>query len=199
MRTRPGSWCRSWWRGRRRDSRCRCGWRKISRCRSRTGRYSCCSCRSRSGRSAAYRRKDIHPAPAIDIVRRTRVTALGVTDMHSRVVQCIATGRKLVAQTWNCTPQQGHGPGNMRSSHGCPAEIAIVTTIARVDSRASIGTRSSDIGLYPSASVSGNRTTAAKAGYGVCVSVQRADRIGRLVNSGRIFHGGTTRSGVLRG
>ena len=119
--------------------------------------------------------------------------------MHSRVVQRVATSRKLVAQTRNGIPQQRHGPGNMRSGHRGAAEIATVTTIARVDSRTSIRTRRSDIGLYPAASISCNRTTTAKASYGVCASVQSADRVGRLVNSWRIFHGGTTRPGVLRG
>jgi hypothetical protein len=205
MRSWPRSGGRSTsggWSGPRSRGRSRCGRRKISRCRRRTRRRSRGSTCRRSRRrrwAAAYRRKDIHPAPTIDIVWRARIAALGVTDMHSRVVQRVATSRKLVAQTWDCVPQQGHGSGYMRSGHRGAAEIPAITTVARVDSRASIRTRSSDIGLYSPASVSCNRTTAAKAGYGVGAGVQRAHRIGRLVNSGRIFHGGTTRPGVLRG
>ena len=38
------------------------------------------------------------------VVRWTCVAALSVADMHSRVVQRVATSRKLMAQTRNCIP-----------------------------------------------------------------------------------------------
>src|SRR5437763_6031092 len=84
----------------------------------------------------------------------------------------------------------------MWSSHGCAAESGI-RAISVVSARASRVTWRSNIRLYPAATVSCNWTAAAKGGNCVGASVQRADRVGCFVNSWRIFHGGTTRPGVL--
>src|SRR6266545_3687183 len=86
----------------------------------------------------------------------------------------------------------------MRSSHGCTAKSGI-RAISVVGARASRVTWSSNIRLYPAATVSCNRTAAAKGGNRVGASVQRAHRVGCLVNSWRIFHGGTAWPGVLCG
>jgi hypothetical protein len=88
-------------------SRRRCGRRKIGRCRRRTrwrSRSRSCCRRGRRRWAAANRRKDIHAAPAIDVIWRAGVAALGGTDMHCRVVQRVATSRQLVAQTRICIP-----------------------------------------------------------------------------------------------
>ena len=83
----------------------------------------------------------------------------------------------------------------MRSSHGCAAGSGI-TTVARIVARARVSARSSDIRLCTIASISRDRTTAAKAGNSVCSGVQSSDRVGRLIKRRRIGHRGTTGAGV---
>jgi hypothetical protein len=104
-----------------------------------------------------------------------------------RVVQRVATGRKLVAQTRNGIPQQGHGSGDMWSSHGRAAGRRIII-IAAVGGRASARARCSDIRLDPVALIGGNRAAAAKGSNGIRASVQGSCRVGCGVKSGRILH-----------
>jgi len=120
--TRPCRWrgpgC---WRWSRRSRR-RC-------CRSGTGSWRGGRRRSGSGRrrrcAASHSSKNIDPAPTIDIVWRARGSALSRTDVDSRVIQRIAGRRKLMSQARNSRPHQGHCACNVRSSHGCAAEICI--------------------------------------------------------------------------
>ena len=195
----PWTGCRRGGSYSRRDSRCR--WNRSRWRRARTWRYgrgrASCRCRSRR-RQTAHRGKNIHAAPAINVVGWPRIAALSGSDMHSRVVQRIAAVCKLVAQTRNCIPQQGHSSCNMRSSHGCAAEKG-VRAIRGIGARASGVTWSSNVGLYPPASVSCNRTTATEGSNVIGTGIQSSDRVGRLVNSRRIFDGGTIWPGVLRG
>ena len=69
--------------------------------------------------------KDIDATPTIDVVWRARVAALSRSDVDSRVIQGIAARRKLVSQAGNSRPQQGHCAGDVRSGHGCAAEIRV--------------------------------------------------------------------------
>ena len=107
--------------------------------------------------------------------------------MHSRVVQRVATGRKLVAQIRNGIPQQGHGSGNMRSSHGRAAGRRIII-IAAVGGRASVSPRCTEIRLDPVALIGGNRASAAKGSNGIRAGIQGSCRVGCGVKSGRILH-----------
>ena len=108
--------------------------------------------------------------------------------MHSRVVQRVPAVRKLVAQTRHGVPQQRHGASDMWSSHRCATEICI-GAIAGIGGRARARAGSADIRLYPVASIGCHRAAAAKASYRVGAGVQRAGRVSRLVNSGRILYG----------
>ena len=85
--------------------------------------------RSSSGRrrrcTSSHRSKDIDPTPTIDVVWRARGSALSRIDVDSRVIQGIAARRKLVSQAGNSRPQQGHCARDVRSSHGCAAEIRV--------------------------------------------------------------------------
>ena len=83
----------------------------------------------------------------------------------------------------------------MRSSHGCAAGSGI-TTVARIVARARSCSRRGDVRFSPVATISRNRTTAAKAGNSVCSGVQSSDRVGRLIKRRRIGHRGTTGAGV---
>ena len=65
---------------------------------------SCCRRRGRWRGPPPTAAKDIDPAPAIDIIWRTRVAALSRSDMDSRVIQRIAARRKLVSQARNSRP-----------------------------------------------------------------------------------------------
>jgi len=85
----------------------------------------------------------------------------------------------------------------MRSRHG-RATGSRITTVARIVARTCACARSSNIRLCTIASISRDRTAAAKASDGIRSGSQRADRIGCRVNSRRICHRGTTRPGVLR-
>jgi hypothetical protein len=104
-----------------------------------------------------------------------------------RVIQRIAALRQLMSQTWHCIPQQGHGSGDMWSSHGRAAGRRIII-IAAVGGRASVSARCSDIRLDPVALIGGNRAAAAKGSNGISASVQGSCRVGCGVNSGRILH-----------
>ena len=61
-----------------------------------------------------------------------------------------------------------------------------ITTIAGISSRANANARRSDIGLYPVASIDCDRATAAKGSNVIGASDQGPDRVGCLINPGRI-------------
>ena len=85
----------------------------------------------------------------------------------------------------------------MRSGHRCAAGGGI-TTVAGIVARARSCSRRSDVRLCTIASISRDRTTAAKAGNSVCSGVQSSDRVGRLIKRRRIGHCGTTGARVAR-
>ena len=66
----------------------------------------------------------------------------------------------------NGRPQQSHGAGDMRRSHGCAA-CCPIAIIAVISGRARVCPRSSDIWLDPVAAVPGDGATAAEAGYDI--------------------------------
>ena len=212
--------CCSWWCWRRRSerwSRCYCGCRSYTRCRR--CRWSCRSCRTwcwsrcRPARSRrywwgrirnwgwrrrSYGRCDINPAPAINVVWRCRVAALGILDLNSRAIQRVATRLDLMPQAGNGRPQQCRGAGNMRSRHGCSAGGRI-TTVAGIVARARVSTRSSDIRLGTIAPISRNRAAATKASDSVRSGVQSSDCIGSLIKRRWVGHRRTTGAGITRG
>ena len=191
--TRPYRWpgSRCWRRSRRRRCRCGCGgagcWRGGRRRRSR-GR--------RRWRTSSHCSKNIDPPPTIDVVWRASISALSRSDMHSGVIQSIATRSNLMPKAWNSRPEQGHRAGDMWSSHGRATEICI-RTICVICGRTGVRTRCTDVGLDPVASVDCDRATTAKGRNRISTGVQRTYRIGRRVNSGRSCDGRTTRPSVL--
>jgi hypothetical protein len=101
-------------------------------------------------------------------------------------------------QAGNGRPQQRHGASNMRSRHGGAAGSRI-TTVAAVVARASVGSWSRDIRLCTIASISRDRTAAAKASNSVRAGVQSSHCIGSRIKGRRIGHRGTTGARVARG
>ena len=79
-----------------------------------------------------------------------------------------------------------------------PLKFAYELSLALVDERVLVP-GAADIRLDAVASISCHRTAAAKSSNGISAGVQRADRVGRCVNSRWILHGGTTRPRVLCG
>ena len=64
-----------------------------------------------------------------------------------------------------------------------------ICIIGGVRGRTRVSARSTDIRFDSVTSISCNRAAAAKGSNGISAGVQRADRVGRFVNSGRILHG----------
>ena len=142
------------------------GWRRWARPyrwpRPGCWRRSRCSRRCWRWRSAVYSGKNVHPAPSINVVWRSRIAAQGGSDMNSRVIQGIATRSNLMPHAWQRAPQQGHGPGDVRSGHGGAAGNRICV-VSGVGARARACARSTDIRLYPVALIDRYRSAAAKA------------------------------------
>src|SRR5204863_5260594 len=132
---------------------------------------------------------------SIDVIGRTSCAALSRRDIHSEVVQPVATSGNLVAQAWNSTPEQTHRAGNMRRGHGRATGCGI-GGVTGVTGRARAGARSADIRLYPVAPVPDDRPAATKRSDAVSAGYQRASRVRRVIIGRRIRHGGTTRAGV---
>ena len=183
-RTRPWRWPRSrcWRRSRRRRCRCCCSgagcWRG-GRCRSGSWRRRRCA--------SSYRSKDIDPTPTEYVVWRAGVSALSRINVNSGVIQRVPASGKLMLQAGNSRPQQGHRARNMRSSHGRAAGKRICI-IGGVRGRTRVCAGRTDVGFDAVTSISCNRAAAAERSNGISAGVQRADRVGRFVNSGRILH-----------
>jgi len=167
-----GSWCGCCCCGRssrdRRSYRRRWGRWGAGRRRTR-----CCWCRTwrRGWRRRANSCRYIDATPAIHIVRRPSCAACSGRNKNSRVVQCIATIQNLVSQAWNSAPKQRHCTGNVRSRHRRAAGSGI-TSIGRVTSRAGTCAGSGDIWLDTIAAIDSDGAAIAKAGDGICPSVQ---------------------------
>ena len=90
--------------------------------------------------------------------------------MNSGVIQGRPARVDLVLQARNSRPEECHGAGNMRSSHGSAAgnRICIIGTVT---GRPRVCTRSADIRFHPAASIDSNGAAAAKESNAVGAGV----------------------------
>jgi hypothetical protein len=144
-------------------------------------------------RARGNRCKDIDAAPAINIVRRSRVAAEGGSNMNCRIIQCRAARRDAVPQLWLGTPKQRYSTSDVRSRHGCTAK-ADVSAIGGVITGTSACSGRSDIGLDSITSVDCHRAAAAKGSDRVGAGLQSADGVRCCVDGWGIHHGRAART-----
>jgi hypothetical protein len=118
-------------------------------------------------------------------------------DKDSRIIQGVATWLNLMLEAGNSRPQQSHGAGDVRRSHGCAA-CCPIAIIAVIGSRSRICSRSSDIWLDPVTAIGCNWPTTAKASDRIGAGIQRPYRVGSLIKRRWIYHGRTSAAGVTR-
>ena len=141
--------------------------------------------------------KDIHSAPARDIIWRTGRTALFVRQEKSGLIQGGPTVGNVMTQLRPGKPQQCNRARDMRRRHRRSAKTCIIG-VGAVVARANVRSRRANIRFYSIAPIYDHWATAAKGSDVIRARSQRADRIGRRVDRWRIFHSRTIRTCAIR-